>query len=91
MYDTNNIFAKIISGEIPSEKLYEDEQLIAIKDINPLASTHLLVIPKANYTDFADFTNNSSIDEIAHYFKMVSHIAKENGATEYRIMANKGS
>lgn len=91
MYDNNNIFAKIISGEIPSEKLYEDEQLIAIKDINPAAPIHILIIPKGNYIDLDDFTHNAHAEEIAHYFKMVSIIAKENGAVEYRIISNKGA
>jgi diadenosine tetraphosphate (Ap4A) HIT family hydrolase len=90
MYDANIIFAKIISGVIATDKIYEDNKLIAIKDVNPEAPIHLLVIPKNNYIDFADFTNNASSEEIAHYFKMVSLIAKENGAKEYRIVTNKG-
>lgn len=90
MYDKNNIFAKIISGEIPAEKLYEDDKLIVIKDINPAAPTHLLVMPKGDYIDFADFTARANADEIAHYFRKVAAIAKENGADEYRIVSNKG-
>ena len=91
MYNTNNIFNKIIAGEIPAEKLYEDDQLIAIKDINPEAPIHLLVLTKGNYVDLDDFTNNASDQEIAHYFKQIAVIAKENNATEYRIVSNKGS
>lgn len=90
MYDKNNIFAKIISGELPAQKLYEDDLLIAIKDINPASPIHLLVISKGPYTDLLDFTTNASKDEISHYFKMVALIAKENGAEEYRIVSNKG-
>lgn len=91
MYDKNNIFAKIISGEVSAEKLYEDNKLLVIKDINPAAPIHLLVIPKGNYTDFADFTANASAEEVAHYFRKIATIAKENGANEYRIVSNKGA
>lgn len=91
MYDKNNIFAKIISGEVSAEKLYEDNKLIVIKDTNPAAPIHLLVIPKGNYTDFADFTAKASTEEVAHYFRKVATIAKENGANEYRIVSNKGA
>ena len=91
MYDKNNIFAKIISGEVSAEKLYEDNKLIVIKDINPAAPIHFLVIPKGNYIDFADFTAKASAEEIAHYFRKVATIAKENGANEYRIVSNKGA
>ncbi len=91
MYNDNNIFAKIISGEIPTEKLYEDDKTIVIKDINPAATIHLLVIPKNKYIDFDDFTSNASEEEIAHYFKIVSYIAKKYKAYEYRIISNKGA
>lgn len=91
MYNTNNIFNKIIAGDIPAEKLYEDEQLIVIKDINPAAPVHLLVITKENYVDLDDFTSNASDKEIAHYFRQISIIAKEHNATEYRIVSNKGA
>ena len=91
MYDKNNVFAKIISGEIEAEKLYEDDALIVIKDIKPEAILHILVIPKGDYIDFADFTAKATVDEIAHYFKTVALIAKANGADEYRIVSNKGA
>ena len=91
MYDQNNIFAKIISGSIATPKLYEDDILIAIKDKYPDAPIHILVLPKAHYIDFADFTTKASTHDIAHYFKMVAKIAKENGAEDYRIITNKGA
>lgn len=91
MHNTNNIFSKIITGEIPAEKLYEDDQLLVIKDINPAAPIHLLVITKGNYVDLDDFTSNASDQEIAHYFKQIALIAKENNAIEYRVVSNKGS
>lgn len=91
MYDKNNIFAKIISGDIPAEKLYEDEKVVAIKDINPAAPIHILVIPKGNYVDFADFVANSAPEDIVYYFKIIEKIAKENGAENYRLVSNKGA
>lgn len=91
MYDKNNIFAKIISGELPEKKLYEDDKIIAINDIKPAAPIHILVIPKGEYIDFADFTSKASSDEITHYFKTIAYIAKKNGADEYRVVSNKGT
>lgn len=90
MYNKNNIFAKIISGEIPAEKLYEDEMVIAIKDIYPDAPIHILVMPKGQYIDFADFVKKASSIEINHYFKTVAKIAEDNDAIEYRVVSNKG-
>jgi diadenosine tetraphosphate (Ap4A) HIT family hydrolase len=91
MYDTNNIFAKIIRGEIPTSKIYEDEYLIAIKDINPVAPVHILVIPKGEYGDFNEFSQKAEPSELAHYFKKISDIAKDQGIDEYRIVSNTGS
>jgi diadenosine tetraphosphate (Ap4A) HIT family hydrolase len=90
MYDQNNVFAKIISGEIESTKLYEDDILIAIKDLNPAAPVHILVIPKNSYRDFTDFVENATERDVSHYFRAIAKIAKENGASEYRIVSNKG-
>ncbi|MFK7974114.1 MAG: HIT domain-containing protein [Rickettsiaceae bacterium] len=90
MYNKNNVFAKIINNEVNSDKIYEDDSLLVIKDIKAAAPIHLLVIPKGNYTDLTDFVENASNDEIAHYFKMIAKIAKENDALEYRIVSNKG-
>lgn len=91
MYNKNNIFAKIINNTIPREKIYEDEIVIAIKDINPAAPVHILVMPKGEYTDFSDFVSKAGQDTIAHYFKLVDKIAKDNGAMDYRIVSNNGS
>lgn len=90
MYDKNNIFARIISGRLPCKKIYEDDFLIAVKDKNPAAPIHILVIPKDSYIDLEDFTMNAESEEISHYFKKVSEIAKTTGASEYRIISNKG-
>ena len=90
-YDKQNVFAQIISGKIKAEKLYEDEKLIAIKDINPATPLHILVIPKGEFVDFEDFVNNNTPEDVTHYFKTISHIAKEQGALEYRLVSNKGA
>lgn len=89
-YDNKNVFAQIIKGEMKSQKLYEDDLLIAILNIKPVSPIHILVIPKGEYIDFEDFVSKANEHEIAHYFKMVAKIATENGAAEYRIVSNKG-
>ncbi|MFK7967936.1 MAG: HIT domain-containing protein [Rickettsiaceae bacterium] len=91
MYDKENIFAKIIRGEIPSSKIYEDEYIIAIKDINPVAPIHILVITKGEYKDFRDFSQRAKAEEIVHYFTKIAEIAKDQGAKEYRVVSNNGS
>jgi histidine triad (HIT) family protein len=90
MYDNQNVFAKIIRGEIPATKLYEDEHLIAIKDIYPVAPIHILVIPKGQYRNFDEFSQKATAAQMHHYFKKISDIAKEQGAEEYRIVSNNG-
>lgn len=90
MYDDDNIFAKIIDGRIPAEKLYEDERLIAIKDVNPVAPIHILVMPKGKYIDFADFVAKASKTDIVHYYKMIAKIAADAGTSKYRLVNNKG-
>ncbi len=91
-YDKNNIFAKILREEIPSEKIYEDDYVIAINDIVPKAPTHVLVITKAEYTDMNDFSINASADEFAGLFKAVGKIARDLNLVEagYRTLTNCG-
>lgn len=91
MYDNNNIFAKIITGSLPTEKVHEDDHVIAIKDINPVAPVHLLIIPKGKYTDFSDFTAKASNDEIAKYFQAIAKVAADHELEDYRLISNKGS
>lgn len=91
MYNKENIFAKIIRGDVPADKIYEDEHLIAIKDAHPVAPIHILVIPKKEYTDFHDFSKKADSSEISHYFKKISEIAENNGAFEYRLVSNNGA
>jgi len=91
-YDSDNIFAKILRGEIPCDKVYEDEFSLAFHDINPQAPVHILVIPKGAYISMADFTANASTDLIAGFFRAVGHVAREAGleGPGYRILANAG-
>jgi len=91
-YDDNNIFARIIRGEIPSNKVYEDEQVLAFHDINPLAPTHILVIPKGPYVSWDDFSEQASDAEIGALVRAVGKIAREAGLVEpgYRVLANVG-
>jgi len=92
-YDSENIFAKILRGEIPCNKVYEDDHALAFHDINPQAPIHVLVIPKGAYVSNADFTANASDVEIAGFLRAVGQVARELGleAPGYRILANHGA
>ena len=92
MYETDNVFAKIIRGELPCEKLYEDDTVLAFHDIAKAAPVHVLVIPKGAFSSFDDFISKASEEEVNHFFKIVKHIAhtlklQESG---YRIITNHG-
>src|SRR3954454_16050562 len=91
-YDDSNIFARILREEIPSNKVYEDEHVLAFDDINPLAPTHILVIPKGPYVSWDDFSAKASDAEIAGFVRAVGKIAREAGLVEsgYRLLANVG-
>jgi diadenosine tetraphosphate (Ap4A) HIT family hydrolase len=91
-YDETNIFARILRGEIPSNKVYEDEQVLAFHDIHPLAPTHILVIPKGPYVSWDDFSEKASDEEIAGLVRAVGRIAREAVPLEegYRVLANVG-
>jgi histidine triad (HIT) family protein len=91
-YDDNNIFARILRGEIPSKKVYEDEHVLAFHDINPLSPTHILVIPKGSYVSWDDFSERGSDEEIAGFVRAVGKIARDEGLVEggYRVLANVG-
>lgn len=91
MYDKNNIFAKIIAGKIPAEKIHENDSVIVIKDINPVAPVHLLIIPKGEYVDFADFIAKANTDEIASYYRAIGKVAADHELEHYRLVSNKGS
>ncbi|MGE5600656.1 MAG: histidine triad nucleotide-binding protein [Pseudomonadota bacterium] len=91
-YDDNNVFARILRGELPSKKVYEDDFAFAFHDINPLAPVHILVIPKGSYVSWDDFSERASDEEIAGFIRAVGRIAREEGlvAQGYRILANIG-
>jgi histidine triad (HIT) family protein len=91
-YDDGNIFARILRGELPSKKVYEDEHVLAFHDINPLAPTHILVIPKGPYVSWDDFSEKASDAEIAAFVRASGRIAREVGlaASGYRVLANTG-
>jgi diadenosine tetraphosphate (Ap4A) HIT family hydrolase len=91
-YDDQNIFAKILRGELPCNKVYEDEWALAFHDINPLAPVHVLVIPKGAYVSWDDFTAKASGEEIAGLMRAVGHIARELELVEpgHRLMVNVG-
>jgi len=92
-YDDNNVFAKILRGEIPCEKVYEDDHALAFNDIHPVAPIHTLVIPKGPYTSFVDFSANASDAEIAGYIRAVGKTAQLVEAEEggYRLITNHGA
>jgi diadenosine tetraphosphate (Ap4A) HIT family hydrolase len=91
-YDENNIFAKILRGEIPCKKIFEDEFALAFHDIRPQAPIHALVIPKGNFVSFADFGANAPAELIFGFIRAVAHVAKVLGVEEtgYRLIANMG-
>jgi histidine triad (HIT) family protein len=91
-YDDSNIFARILRGELPARKVYEDEHVLAFDDINPLAPTHVLVIPKGRYVSWDDFSAKASDAEIAALSRAVGKIARDLGLVEsgYRLLANSG-
>jgi diadenosine tetraphosphate (Ap4A) HIT family hydrolase len=91
-YDENNIFARILRGEIPATKIYEDEYVIAINDIAPQAPVHILIMPKGKYISFADFSARASDAEIAALARATGKIADNVGlaGTGYRLLLNHG-
>ena len=91
-YDESNIFARILRGEIPCGKVYEDEHALAFRDINPQAPTHILVIPKGAYVSWDDFSERASAEEIAGFVRVCGQVAREQGLVEpgYRLLANAG-
>jgi len=92
-YDKNNIFAKIIRGEIPATKIYEDEKVLAFRDISKAAPTHVLVIPKGEYINFSDFVSKADSAEVSYFFKKANEVAELLGVNKsgFRILANNGS
>ena len=91
-YDPGNIFARILRGEIPCKKVFEDAHVLAFHDIRPQAPTHILVIPKGAYVSMDDFAERASDAEIAALLRAVGRVAREAGVADrgYRIIANSG-
>ena len=91
-YDDNNIFARILRGEIPSRKIYEDDFVLAFHDAFPKAPVHALIVPKGRYIDIADFGANATSDEQAAFFSAVAKVAAMLGLAEagFRSIANTG-
>jgi histidine triad (HIT) family protein len=92
-YDRNNVFARILRGELPCRKVYEDEHVLAFEDIQPQAPTHIIVIPKGDYVSPDDFSEKASQAELVAFLRAISRIAREQGVTGggYRILANHGA
>lgn len=92
-YDPNNIFVRIIREEITAEKIYEDPLMLAIRDIAPAAPVHALIMPKAKYVSFDDFSSHAPQDLVTHFFKTIGVIAKKLGVSEsgYRLITNHGA
>ena len=91
-YDDDNIFAKILRGEIPCNRVYEDEHSLAFHDIRPQAPLHVLVIPKGAYVSWDDFTDKAADGEIAGFMRAVGEVTRQLGVDGpgYRLMVNMG-
>ena len=92
-YDPGNIFARILRGEIPSTRIFEDEWAVAFHDIVPQAPVHVLVIPRGAYRSWADFSATASDAEIAGFVRAVGTVARQLGleVPGYRLLANAGT
>ena len=92
-YDRTNVFARILRGELPCNKVYEDEHVLAFRDIQPQAPVHIVVIPKGEYVSVDDFGERASEAEQAAFVRAVSRIARSEGVTAsgFRILANHGA
>ena len=91
-YDDTNIFARVLRGEIPCDKVYEDEHVLAFNDINPQTPVHVLVIPKGRYVSMDDFSAGASEAEIVAFIRAVGAIARDLGVATsgYRFLSNHG-
>ena len=92
MYDSNNIFAKILRKEISCKSIYEDEKVLFFHDINPKANIHVLAIPKIDVVDFNDFIIKSDPDTIKYFFTKIHQVVQELGLEKlgYRLITNNG-
>jgi len=92
-YDTNNIFARILRGEIPCDKVYENDHALGFRDLNPQAPVHVLIVPKGPYVSSTDFGASASEAEMAGFMRAVAEVARLEGvaADGYRLIANAGA
>ncbi len=92
-YDPDNVFAKILRGEIPNNTVYEDDQVLAFHDLHPAAPVHVLVIPKGGYVSFDDFAQKAGAQGISGFFRRVQQVAVKLGVdqTGYRLITNHGA
>lgn len=84
------LFCKIVAGDIPSSKVYEDEQILAFRDIAPAAPVHVLFIPKAHIAGVREITAENAV-VVAHIFSVIPQVAQELGITDYRVVSNNGA
>ena len=91
-YDTDNIFAKILRGEIPCDTVFENNHAIALRDINPQAPVHILIIPKGSYTSLSDFSIEASIAEKDAFFQAIGQVVTDFDLAQkgYRTICNIG-
>src|SRR5262245_42916945 len=89
-YDDTNVFARILRGELPCTKVYEDDHVLAFNDINAQAPVHILIIPKGRYVSWDDFSAHAPAEEIAAFVQAIGRIARDKGLVEtgYRLLAN---
>jgi len=93
IYDKNNIFAKIIKGEIPAKKVYEDDKILAFYDISKASPIHVLVIPKGEFIDFVDFVSKETSSNVANFFQKVAKISQDLNLIDsgFRLITNNGN
>ena len=91
-YDSSNIFAKILRGEIPCSKVYEDEKVLAFNDINPKGPIHVLVVPKQSFVSLVDFCEQAPAEDVSSFFRKVTELSHELGLNDqgFRMVANVG-
>ena len=92
IYDKENIFAKILNGEIPCDKVFENDYVLSFKDINPKAKTHLLIIPKEPFIDISDFLQNADKLYLSNFWASVDEIINNFGFRDqgFQIKTHKG-
>ncbi|MCF8462432.1 MAG: HIT domain-containing protein [Rickettsiaceae bacterium] len=91
MYNSNNIFAKIIRKELKADIIYDDEDILAFKDVNPVAPNHILVVPKGEYQNYAEFISKAPSDLIIKFFQTINNIVHQFQIEDFRLITNNGA